>query len=229
MSRILRGSKDFDPDCITFSKIKKLNSSSFQKVIYPLYDNNIGKIYIQTCKKMYIPFGLKLSDKYSKYSLDISFPSYDVEETEMNLFYKNMVKLDEKIIIDAKKNVIEWFGMEKTDKELKKIYFPIIKKNNKFAPRMKVKLPYSNGKFLCDFYSNSREKIDFQKESIDSFLSKGNKIRLLLQFVGIWITERGFGSSWKVIQGEVDKALFENYCFLEDSDKSDCILEWEKI
>ena len=123
---------------------------------------------------------------------------------------------------------VEWFGCQKSEKLLQTSYSYNVRfsrnketcePDRKYPPRMKVKLPYSSGNFLCDFYDSTKEKIDLQTEPIDTILCKGTNTRLVLQFIGLWFTKSGFGCSWKVVQAEIERSRsFDTYCFVEDEE-----------
>lgn len=225
MNQIIRGS-NFNTDDVKYSTVKVLDHGG--KAVYIQYAGKSSKLYVQT-EKMYMPFGVSVfdSDRGPKYTMELSFNEMD-EENKMKKFYNNMELLDKKIVNDAEQNCLAWFGKKLSREILEEFYSPIIRRSinketgepdGKYPPRIKVKLPYFNGKFSCKFWNESKEEIDLTESPIDTLLTKGSKAQVLLQCVGLWFTKSGFGCSWKAVQVKVEQnQSFDEYCFIDDEE-----------
>lgn len=179
-----------------------------------------------------------------KYDLLLSFDGKDKEtevdetgkpkENHVNTFYEKIDALDEKIISDGLENSLMWIGKKITSKAaIQELYKPMIKfsidkktgePNTKYAPNFKVTLPLKNGKFDLQAYGPNKNEIDLSTINL-----QGAKISAIIQCTGIWVVNKNFGCSWKVLQMKVmPKSNIPKYAFrelpdekVEDEDEED--------
>lgn len=220
--------ESFNANAIRFSDTKVLSNGG--KSVYVNYDGNY--LVMQT-PKMLCPYGISKYDepgKEPKFNLDMSFGQMDDNPGCKSLF--NMLKtFDEKLVVDASQNSLSWFKRKSTSVEtLRELYTPMIKvardketlePSDRYPPTFKVKLPYRDGKFLCDVYSAKREKLE--NPNLEDLLNKGCRVQVIVQCMGLWFAGGKYGCSWKVIQMKIDesKSRIKEYAFLDDDDAED--------
>lgn len=221
---VLQKAHSYDTKNISFSDVK--TNSNGGKSIYINLDRS--KFQLQT-SVMTLPFDLNVYDKgeYPKYSIEISFR--DMEDNyKVSGFYENMDQLDKLIIKQAAKNSKSWFGKKMSDEVLEALYTPIVKRSKdksgefdgKYPPRMKLKLPFYNGKI-------SYEMVNFKDEVLEDMdqetaFTKGSKIQAIIKCGGIWIVGGKFGCTWSVEKVRVEgNPTIQNYSFVDDDDDSD--------
>lgn len=218
--------EQFDIDNITFSEVKKLPNGG--KNVFVNIDNEGSKfkMVFQT-PKMMCPYGMSCFDQgeYPKYSLEMSFGGME-EDPTLKRFYDNLEAFDKKMISEAMKNSLAWFGKKKISEEVvSALYAPGIKvskdketgePNNKYPPTFKVKVPFKDDQFDCGVYDNKKNKI---QDNIGDLLTKGCRVQCLIQCVGLWFAGGKFGCSWKIVQVKVNPSKsISGYSFIDDSD-----------
>jgi hypothetical protein len=213
MEQILLPSQ-IDLTKVKYGAVKVLPSGG--KSIYLSHDN--APIMIQT-PEMRSPFGLSKWDKAGekgadgvekenfKYDLLLGF---DGKETRENLstFFDKMVGFDDKLITDGMDNSMNWLGKKISSREvIEELYTPIVRYsrdkntneiNNKYPPTFKVTVPFRNGKFDCSIYGPDKSELDLSTVNL-----QGARIVAIIQCVGIWVVNKKYGCSWKVLQMKV--------------------------
>jgi hypothetical protein len=217
--------EQFQTDSIKYSDIKILSNGGKS-----VYVSHGGNLLVMQTPKMSCPYGLSKYEepgKPPKYNLDLSFRNKEDSEALNNL-YTMLEKFDEKLVNDASANALSWFKKKSVSKDaLRELYTPMVKLardkdtlevSDKYPPTFKVKIPYRDGVFQCDVYNSKREKLT--NCNLEELLTKGTKVQLLVQCMGLWFAGGKFGCSWKVIQLKIDESpsKISGYSFIEDGD-----------
>jgi len=199
----------FNEENIKYSDVKVLSNGG--KSVYITYNHNL--LIMQT-PKMYIPYGVNKYEepgKPNKYNLHLSFRGKE-ENGLVNEFYETMSRFDKKIIQDAMTNSISWFKKKTVSSEyLQDAYKPLVKFSkseggeyiDKYPPTITIKLPYRDGAFTCDVYNKKKEKVE--NCDLEQILTKGCKVQVLMQCMGLWFAGTSFGCSWKVLQMKLEE------------------------
>jgi hypothetical protein len=200
--------REFNIDGISYGEPKRLNTGG--AVIYVNYNN--GSCFLQT-PMMRAPFGITTwasdSGGPDKTSIDVSFDGRETNE-EMNIFFKAISDLDERILKDAFANQQLWFKKKHpTIDVLQALYTPCIRYsrdkdtgeiNTRYAPNMKLNLPKDkDGELTTVAFGDKRQEINLS-ELIQSGNSRGARVQSIVQLSSIWIVGGKFGVSWKVKQ-----------------------------
>jgi hypothetical protein len=236
MQTLLKRGTEIDFDDFEYGKIKDLGAQRGSAI----YMNMEGKALVLQTPKMRSPFGLSKYDDIDKDTKEIKSTRYDVqlsfdrkedgESDDISKFLENMESLDEKLIVDGTKNSKKWLGKKMGESSIKEAaYTSIVRVTDKedddgnplYAPTIKVKVPYYDGKFKCEFYDNKRNELN--QEQFTSMLRPGVQVQALIQCVGIWITNKKYGCSWKLVQMRIfPSQSLKKHAFLEDKeDESD--------
>jgi len=211
--------QNLDADELMFGEVKKTASGGKSVYINTLNGNGL---IIQT-PFMRTPFGIKTYDEEStNFSVDLSLDDSEV----CTRIKENFGKLDERMIADAIKNSLEWFQKKKVEKNVlnelynKQVRYSYDKTtgeiNDKYAPTIKFKVPFYDGKFTCKVYDENKELIT---DDLKEVLVPGCEIKALLQCGGIWFISGKYGITWRAKQLIVKRPVgFDNYAFID----SDC-------
>lgn len=216
--------KDIDVSEITLSTPKTLDNGG--KMI-PVYHK--GKPLIIQIPTMESPYGLSRypSDKGGdeKVTLDLSFKGAD-NNASIKEFYDLMKSLDTKLIEEAFKNGMPWFKKKfPTQDVVEALYTHMVKHykdketgeiTDKYPPTLKLSVPMRNGKYTCEAYDSSRQKVN-----IDDMDLKRAQVTAIIQCNGIWIAGGKFGCKFRVIQMKVTNtnSKIAGYAFIDDDDR----------
>jgi hypothetical protein len=237
MQTILKRGTEVDFTEIEYGTIKDLGSQRGSAI----YVNMEGKALVLQTPKMRSPFGLSKYEDKDKETGEVKSTRYDVQLSfdhkedgeDIEQFLQNMRALDEKLISDGTKNSKEWLGKKMGENSIKEAaYTSVVRVTDKedesgnplYAPTIKIKVPYYDDKFKCEFYDNKRNELN--QEQFTSMLRPGVQVQALIQCVGIWITNKKFGCSWKLVQMRIfPSQSLKKHAFLDDdgsgSDGSD--------
>ena len=206
--------KNLDYDNLAFSEVKK--NSMGGNMVYMQYNNK--KLMIQT-PEMAAPFGLSTftDDKSGavKYSIDVSFRDVDTNP-KIKDFYDKMVAFDECVLKSAVENSKAWFGKQMSMEVVKELYKNTVKPSNqpeKYAPTMKFKIR-DIGKVAA--YDEDQEAINPEMG-----ITKGSKIRTILDASSVWFVNKQFGVSWNLIQIQVKKPQVVEGFAMQNEDSED--------
>ena len=161
-----------------------------------------GSHYLIQTPKLRLPFGMQCYDKDSdkskeSYSLSLSLDNYrDLSNPECE-FLKGIKQIDEHIKALAIENSVTWFKKSMKKDVIDELYSSSIKESSEWPPTFRVKLPYYNGKFNCDFYDASRKKCE-----VDSIVQNCHIIGLV-NVSSIWFVNNRFGVQWQLRQLQV--------------------------
>ena len=195
------------------------------KYVYVGY--NSKNLVVQT-PEMSMPFGFNCYDKgeYPKYSVDLSFSGMENSKS-MKAFHDNLQEMDEHLISEGMKNSLNWFKKKKVSREVvasrfnKQIKIPVDKDGEPlpYPPRLKLKIPYKDGKCLTQFYDKEGNVIEGDPAKI---LVRGGKAKAIIQCVGLWISASNYMCQWKAVRMEVEVPdSVEDTGFLSDTDEEE--------
>lgn len=167
-----------------------------------------------------------LINKSKALELNIPFlPSYTgIYKKQLNKFsidfhVTNHVKdffdeMDQKVLDEAIRNDVAWFGKSLSENEIKSMFEPTVNQNNVLTCKIPV---YPNtDKFVGDIYNNDRE-------IVDCCFIQNMDVASIVKLVGVYFIPRKFGLSFKVLQLKTRplRNELESYAFLDESDISD--------
>jgi hypothetical protein len=224
-------------DKIKYSDVKKTGGKD------SIYLTHNGSPFIIQTPIMRCPFNYskwdnsKENDKGApakevyKYDLLMSFDGKDKEpeegkENHVRIFHDKMDGLDKKIAADGLENSLAWIGKKiNSMAAIEELYKPMIKysidkntgePNTKYAPNIKVTLPVKNGKIAVDAYGPDKKEVDLSTINL-----QGARVTALIQCTGIWVVNKNFGCSWKVLQMKVyPKSNIPKYAIRELPDEN---------
>ncbi len=231
-SSVLKPS-ELNVDIVRYSDVKKMQSGA--KIVYVNYGEGINSILVETPECMF-PFDNTFypeGENGGKYSCKISLKMDG--NPEMTEFVESMMKLDNKIKADAKKNSQVWLGKKNiSDEVIDEKYTPIVRPykdpntgefTGKYPAQMGFKIVQRNGQFQCKFYNEQRQRLNVDNEESEDFIdhsklmAKGNTVKLLLKCNGLWFSTAGFGCTWKAEQIKIKvPEKLEDYAFRDDDD-----------
>ena len=150
-----------------------------------------------------------------KFSITLNFPNEEYSTDATREFLKKMKDFECKILDAAVENSEQWWG-EKMSREIcKHTFFPWIKyRKNKETkkldlespPSIRAKVPKYGDKWNVELYdteSNQMFPCDDPDATPPDFVPKMSNIACVLQCGGIWIGGKGWGLTWKMVQGVV--------------------------
>ena len=177
----------------------------------------------------------KTGEADGKYSISLNFPSDDYKEKSTTEFLEKLQEFENQILDEAVRNSEKWWGEQMSREICKHTFFPVLKypknKDTKKtdytkAPSIRAKVPCYQGKWGVELYDTQQNIIfpceDPAQTPID-FVPKQSNIACVLQCGGIWIGGKGWGLTWKMVQGVVKPRVVESVygkCHIE-LDKED--------
>ena len=141
-----------------------------------------GRFLIQT-PRLRLPFGLGVYEEKdadgrvtkTMYSLDYSFSGYKADERNqekplVKRFFNFMTKFEDFIKQEAKKNSYSWVGEpDAADATIRALFRPLVryprdkvtgKINEQYAPTMKAKVGFWDGRFTLDVFDQSQSLVE---------------------------------------------------------------------
>jgi hypothetical protein len=212
----------FNADLLSISDAKKLDNGSSQA-----YVNYNGKRLRIQAPRMPIPMDAGDYQGNQKYKAHLSFRDKE-SNPKVAAYFEMLEKIDEFVINHAQANSGKWFkkpGMARdivVDKFTPSIKFAKDKEGNlkPYPPTHALTLKKSpqTGAFDAELYNKNREIID--DATPVEVLKRGSEITPIVECTGIWITEKGFGLTWKLFQARVDVAAEGNHrgCAIQDDE-----------
>jgi hypothetical protein len=211
---------EFDISKITYGEPKDIGTTGFRMVYM---SHNKSPITVQT-PEMIGAYSMKDYEGNHNYTLDLSFKGKE-SRSNLNTFFTKLVELDDKLINDGIKNGLTWIRKPVKSKEVaESLYTKMIRYSkdkttgeitDKFPPTLKIKVPYKEGKFVCEAYNGNKELID-----IGTVETKGARITAIIQCLGIWVAGGKYGVSWKILQMKIlPAATIKGYAFKEDTER----------
>jgi hypothetical protein len=213
----------FNAAKLSISEAKKLDNGSSQAYIN--YDSK--RLRIQA-PRMPIPMDAGDYQGNQKYKVQLSFRDKE-SNPKVAAYFQMLEKIDEFIINTAHTNCGKWFkkpGMSRelvVDRFTPSIKFAKDKEGNlkPYPPTHAVALKKSpkTGTFDAELYDKEKRLIE-GKTPVE-VLRRGSEITPILECTGIWITDKGFGATWKLFQARVDttaEGLEPGCAILDDED-----------
>ena len=150
-----------------------------------------------------------------KFSITLNFPNEEYSTDATKEFLRKLKDFESKILDAAVENSEQWWG-EKMSREIcKHTFFPFMKyRKNKDTkkldydspPSIRAKVPKYGDKWNVEIYdtdSNTIFPCDDPDATPPDFVPKMSNIACVLQCGGVWIGGKGWGLTWKMIQGVV--------------------------
>jgi hypothetical protein len=192
----------------------KLNASGVMK--------NVNVISTQTNRSLHVSAPMMMTWGISDYddgsggdgrfNMTLNFPTEDYRKPSTDIFLEKAIEFENQIIDEAVKNSELWFGEEMSREVCKHSFypfvkFPMIKGTKKVdptkSPSIRGKVPCYDGKWAIELYDTKENMIypcDNDRVTPPDFVPKLSQVACVLQCGGIWLGQKGWGVTWKVIQ-----------------------------
>jgi len=186
----------------------------------------------------------KTGESDGKYSLSLQFPNEEYSNKSVKDFLQKLKIFETQVLEDAVANSEAWWGEEMALAVCKHTFFPFLKySRNKDTkkidytkpPSIRAKVPYYDGKWNVELYNTKSELIFPCEQShltpVD-FVPKQSQIACVLQCGGIWIGGKGWGLTWKLVQGIVKPREIVSVfgkCHIKLSPEERTIIETQKL
>lgn len=186
----------------------------------------------------------KTGESDGKYSLSLQFPNEEYSNKSVRDFLQKLKDFETQILEDAVANSDLWWGEEMSLAVCKHTFFPFLKySRNKDTkkidltkpPSIRAKVPYYDGKWNVELYDTKSDLIFPCEQShltpVD-FVPKQSQIACVLQCGGIWIGGKGWGLTWKLVQGIVKPREIVSVfgkCHIKLSQEERTIIDTQKL
>lgn len=225
MTTTIKG-KNLDTSLITpADKPRQLDNGS--KFLWVGYKNS--KLSVQT-PRMNVAFNMSVYDKgeYPKYSVELSFGGME-GDSALQKFHDNLEAMDEYLIDQGVANSMAWFKAKNSSRDVveakysRMIKTPTDKDSGEvltqYPKRLRLKIPFYDGKFGCEVFDRSGNKMENPMEEI---LVRGTRVKAIIECVGLWIASASYMCQWKVVRMEADvQQVARGPAFLPDTDDED--------
>jgi len=157
-----------------------------------------------------------------KYSISLNFPNDEYKTAATTAFLDKLKAFENQTLDDAVANSELWWGEQMSRELCKHTFFPFLKysKNKdtkKFdytkPPSIRAKVPCYNEKWAVELYDTNSNLIfpgEDPTQTPPDFVPKLSNIACVLQCGGIWIGGKGWGLTWKMIQGVVKPKITDS-------------------
>jgi hypothetical protein len=186
----------------------------------------------------------KTGESDGKYSLSLQFPNEEYSNKSVRDFLQKLKDFEQQILNDAVTNSELWWGEEMSLAVCKHTFFHFLKfSRNKDTkkidltkpPSIRAKVPYYDGKWNVELYDTKSDLI-FPCEQAHltpvDFVPKQSQIACVLQCGGIWIGGKGWGLTWKLVQGIVKPREIVSVfgkCHIKLSQEERTIIDTQKL
>ena len=175
-----------------------------------------------------------------KFSISLNFPNDEYNTATTTAFLDKLKAFENQILDDAVANSELWWGEQMSRELCKHTFFPFLKysKNKdtkKFdftkPPSIRAKVPCYNDKWAVELYDTNSNLIfpsEDPTQTPPDFVPKLSNIACVLQCGGIWIGGKGWGLTWKMIQGVVKPRITDSVygkCHINLSSEDKEVLE----
>lgn len=229
--------KEVDVSNITFGNMKTMPSGA--KVVYLNYSGNM--LFLQS-PEMNINYDTGTyypeNDNSGKYSIRASMDNIAGNES-MKEFHRLVEDMDKYLISQGVECSSEWFKSQPWFKKKGNVadkvadnYTPMVKvsidsetgePSTKWAPAFAFKIVKREGNTLCDCYDSDKNKLNVDTDenvNLENMFKKGSKVKMILRCNGLWVSNVGWGCTWRAEQIKINTPLgFSGYAF--DSDEED--------
>lgn len=206
MSSIIRNNL-IDRRLLSLADAKLLETGG--KHVFVSY--NKDKLILET-PQMVSPFGLSsyIGDKgeVGKTSIQLSLGREHERSPDLEDLYNSLCVFDDFVLDQACAKSLAWFTHKNLSKEAAAmLYTPTVKFpkdkatgeiTDKFAPTFRAIVPTKDGKFAVPTFiisGSTHKRVDL--ESLDT---RRAKVHAIVECTGLWIADRRFGATWKVVQ-----------------------------
>jgi hypothetical protein len=157
-----------------------------------------------------------------KYSISLNFPNDEYKTPATTAFLDKLKAFENQILDDAVANSELWWGEQMSRELCKHTFFPFLKySKNKDTkkidytkpPSIRAKVPCYNDKWAVELYDTNSNLIfpsEDPTQTPPDFVPKLSNIACVLQCGGIWIGGKGWGLTWKMIQGVVKPRISDS-------------------
>jgi hypothetical protein len=157
-----------------------------------------------------------------KYSISLNFPNDEYKTSVTTAFLEKLKTFESQILDDAVANSELWWGEAMSRELCKHTFFPFLKysKNKdtkKFdytkPPSIRAKVPCYGDKWAVELYDTNSNLIfpgEDPTQTPPDFVPKLSNIACVLQCGGIWIGGKGWGLTWKMVQGVVKPRISDS-------------------
>lgn len=175
-----------------------------------------------------------------KYSISLNFPNDEYKTAATTAFLDKLKAFENQVLDDAVANSELWWGEAMSRELCKHTFFPFLKysKNKdtkKFdytkPPSIRAKVPCYQGKWAVELYDTNSNLIfpcEDPTQTPPDFVPKLSSVACVLQCGGIWIGGKGWGLTWKMVQGVVKPRISDSVygkCHINLSSEDKEILE----
>jgi len=179
-----------------------------------------------------------------KYSISLNFPNDEYKTPATTAFLDKLKAFENQILDDAVANSELWWGESMSRDICKHTFFPFLKysktKDTKKIdytkpPSIRAKVPCYNGKWGVELYDTNSNMIfpcEDPTQTPPDFVPKLSNIACVLQCGGIWIGGKGWGLTWKMIQGVVKPKITDSIygkCQINLSSEEKDVLESQPV
>lgn len=157
-----------------------------------------------------------------KFSLSLNFPNDEYKTPQTTAFLEKLKEFENQVLDDAVANSELWWGESMSRELCKHTFFPFLKysKNKdtkKFdytkPPSIRAKVPCYGEKWAVELYDTNSNLIfpsEDPNQTPPDFVPKLSNIACVLQCGGIWIGGKGWGLTWKMVQGVVKPKITDS-------------------
>jgi hypothetical protein len=157
-----------------------------------------------------------------KFSISLNFPNDEYKTATTTAFLDKLKAFENQILDDAVANSELWWGEQMSRELCKHTFFPFLKysknKDTKKVdytkpPSIRAKVPCYNDKWAVELYDTNSNLIfpgEDPTQTPPDFVPKLSNIACVLQCGGIWIGGKGWGLTWKMIQGVVKPRITDS-------------------
>lgn len=186
----------------------------------------------------------KTGESDGKFSMSLNFPNDEYSTPQTREFLQKLKDFETQVLNDAVANSELWWGEEMSLAVCKHTFFPFLKySKNKDTkkidltkpPSIRAKVPYYDGRWNVELYDTKMDLI-FPCEQAHltpvDFVPKQSQIACVLQCGGIWIGGKGWGLTWKLVQGVVKPREIVSVfgkCHIDLSPEDRTVIETQKL
>lgn len=205
MSVLLSTEVNAENVIINEPKTGKTSGFKSAKIRYNL-EGKESRFFLQTGKKMRIPFGISNNEKFgdgTKWETQFSFQDEERSPSVQN-FHEALDKVNTKVLQTVQENSQEYLGKEYSLEMLMEFFKNSIKqaKDPKYAPTFRVQVPFKGDKPLFTVYNEKEEEMEWSQ------VEKGSNCTAVVEATQVWMSSgtKQFGITWRLLQMQVFKS-----------------------
>lgn len=186
----------------------------------------------------------KTGEADGKFSVSLNFPNEEYATPSTTAFLEKLKVFENQILDEAVSNSELWWGETMSRELCKHTFFPFLKySKNKDTkkidltkpPSIRAKVPCYNNKWAVELYDTNQNLIfpsEDPTQTPPDFVPKLSNIACVLQCGGIWIGGKGWGLTWKMVQGVVKPRITDSVygkCHINLSNEEKDVLEKQPV